>query len=258
MQTPPRISVVIPAHDCAATLPRAVASVAASAAHAREIMGIPLRTEVVVVNDASTDATAAAIAALDAQTGGRAPPPHLQVRRVSRQPRRGTGAQRRGAPLRRAVHRLPRRRRRVPAAAPRGVPQRPAHRPRHRLRVDKATPRRAGAPHLGPLARPQHGDEPLPAPHLARNRQGLSRTPGFRPHGHRGQLLPHRPGRPHRRPRPAGRNRADPPLAGKLARPPEGKTRHPRSTGGTPPGKPSSRAKPSSPPSTNASPTSNA
>lgn len=67
MQPPPRVSVVIPAHDCAATLPRAVASVAASAAHAREIMGIPLRTEIVVVNDASTDATADAIAALDAQ-----------------------------------------------------------------------------------------------------------------------------------------------------------------------------------------------
>lgn len=88
MQTPPRVSVVIPAHDCADTLPRTVMSVAASAAYARDIMGIPLRAEIVVVNDASTDGTASAIAALDALL---AETPHITFKSAAFPTNRGAG-----------------------------------------------------------------------------------------------------------------------------------------------------------------------
>ena len=60
---PIRIAVVIPAYNSADTLPRTVESVLASAAYAAE-HGIDLRTEIVVVDDGSSDATPEILAAI--------------------------------------------------------------------------------------------------------------------------------------------------------------------------------------------------
>ncbi|WP_337997901.1 glycosyltransferase family A protein [Oleispirillum naphthae] len=91
MQTPPRISVVIPAYNCADTLARAVDSAVAGADYARTAMNLPLHTEIVVVNGASTDDTAAAIAALDARL---AAAPHITFKSTFFSPNRGPGPSR--------------------------------------------------------------------------------------------------------------------------------------------------------------------
>jgi len=88
MQTQPRISVVIPAHNCADTLTRAVDSVMASVEHARTAMNLPLRAEIVVVDDASTDDTAAVIAALDARLAAN---PHVTFKSTAFAANRGAG-----------------------------------------------------------------------------------------------------------------------------------------------------------------------
>ena len=91
MPSPPRIAVVIPAHDCADTLTRAVDSVAACAAHARETMGLDLRTKIVVIDDASTDNTPAVIDALARRIDA---VPHLTFKNVSCETNPGAGVAR--------------------------------------------------------------------------------------------------------------------------------------------------------------------
>ncbi|MBN2751814.1 MAG: glycosyltransferase family 2 protein [Rhodospirillaceae bacterium] len=91
MQTPPRIAIVIPAHNCANTLERAVSSIIASADHAHTTMGFDLRTEIVVVDDASTDATPTIISTLDKKL---AEIPHITFKTCTHATNRGAGISR--------------------------------------------------------------------------------------------------------------------------------------------------------------------
>lgn len=70
MQTA-RVAVVIPAYNSAATLPRAVESVLAAVDYATRTAALDLRTEIVVVDDGSTDDTQAVFEALAARLAAR-------------------------------------------------------------------------------------------------------------------------------------------------------------------------------------------
>jgi glycosyltransferase involved in cell wall biosynthesis len=88
MTLPPRIAVIVPAFNAATTLVRAVDSIAASAAHAREAMGLDLRTEIVVADDASRDATPQVAKDLSRRL---AEVPHLSFKLVTQTVNRGAG-----------------------------------------------------------------------------------------------------------------------------------------------------------------------
>ncbi len=85
---PPRIAVIVPAHDCADTLARAVDSIAASAAHARDSMRLDLRVEIVVVDDASRDATPRA---MEESARRVAALPYLTFKGLAQETNRGAG-----------------------------------------------------------------------------------------------------------------------------------------------------------------------
>ncbi len=87
--TPPlRIAVIVPAHDAADTLARAVDSIVASAAYAREAMGLDLHAEIAVVDDASRDGTSRVMAALAHRL---ADVPGLGFRAIARETNQGAG-----------------------------------------------------------------------------------------------------------------------------------------------------------------------
>ncbi|SBV91688.1 putative Glycosyl transferase, family 2 [uncultured Alphaproteobacteria bacterium] len=97
---PSRVAVVIPAHNAAATLLRAVDSVAASAEHAART-GLDLRTEIVVVDDGSTDATAEKLAACAARFSVPGPIHFKAIHQINRGagPARNEGVRQSSAPL---------------------------------------------------------------------------------------------------------------------------------------------------------------
>lgn len=97
---PSRVAVVIPAYNAADSLAQAVDSVAASARHA-EAAGLDLRTEIVVVDDGSADATPEVLAALAARFAPAGPIRFKAVRQENRGagPARNAGVRASSAPL---------------------------------------------------------------------------------------------------------------------------------------------------------------
>lgn len=97
---PSHVAVVIPAFNAADSLATAVESVVASTHHAREA-GLDLRTEIVVVDDGSTDATPEIVAALAARLADPSPIRFKGVRQQNRGagPARNEGVRQSSSPL---------------------------------------------------------------------------------------------------------------------------------------------------------------
>jgi len=82
-----RVSVIIPAYNCSQTLVQTVTSIRNSSEYARAYMGIDLRTEIIVVDDGSTDDTASIMKTIGAADY----PKHIVFKGIYGRPNQGAG-----------------------------------------------------------------------------------------------------------------------------------------------------------------------